>query len=200
MSVEGVDRILGSRPRGLLTRSQSSSLVLHLVILAVDPVDSNTLRYLSRFFTPTDYDDLVTERTVNSRCGYPLCVNYLRDARGNIRQQGRGGNPIEIWKRHFCSPSCYQASTFYRAQLSLEHLCTRRDVAYLPYGHMNYENEIMLLEEVLRIARTEQKPIAEVISELIRSSKSISSGIETLSLSEPDESLVSLSIRENPPS
>lgn len=199
MSVEAVDRILGSHPRGLLTRSQASNLVLHLIILAVDPIDCDAMRYLARFFTSVDYDELVTERTVNSRCGYPLCANYLRDARGNIRQQGRGGNPVGVWKKHYCSPNCYQASAFYRAQLSSEHLCTRRDVTYLPFGHMHYENEIMLLHEILKIARTEQKPIAQVISELIKSTKDITSGIDGLALNEPDESLASLSISENPP-
>lgn len=166
MTVEQVLKILYPGVKGLLNKSQSVNLVLSLILLAIDPIDGPTLRFLARFFTPPDYDDLVDERTIALRCGYPLCVKSLKESLVPASQRLK--NPIHPWTDHYCSKHCWQASMFYRKQLSHEVLMTREDVAYTPFGYSKYETNIIILEEAEEIARVENRTLSEVIADMVK--------------------------------
>lgn len=149
-----------------LSEQQATGLVLHLVELATDPIDIDALRLLTRFFTPSDYDDLVEERTVLSKCGYPLCAHTLRDSRGNVRNP-RNMTVIE-WQHHYCRLPCFQAGQFYREQLSPEPLITRKNVARAPYGTLHYETDVLILNEVWHMAAVSHKTVSETVKDLVR--------------------------------
>ncbi len=67
----------------------------------------------------------------------------------------------------YCCKEHYQASQFYRAQLSNEALFARDNITYLPFGAMFWERDIALLEEVLDKYSSEAtaKSLSEVIAE-----------------------------------
>lgn len=184
MTVEQVCRILHPGVRDLLSQTQAVNLVLSLIILATDPIDPDTLRFFVRFFTPADYDDLVEERKVLSRCGYPLCAHRLTDCHGHIRKQP--SLSINPWGAEFCSRHCYQASSFYKRQLPVEALTTRKDVAWKPFGEMHFETTVLLLDEVEQIAKVEHKPVSTVVRELILQQAQVETDLASLALNDKD--------------
>lgn len=180
VTVSRVKEVISPPVKGLLSPLQANNIVLRLLIICIDPVDAPSLKLLSRFFTPQDYDDLVGERTITSRCGYPTCSNVLRDAKGKVRNPAN--QTVMPWQHSFCQLKCYQASQFYREQLKYDYLVTRKDVAFIEPGEMSYEQEIMLLPEVLVVAKERNKSVSETVVELIKDHRKLLEKLETLEI------------------
>lgn len=62
-------------------------------------------------FQPSDFDDLINERTSQSRCGYVLCDRQPRSLTTRVWQLAAGA-------ADFCSDSCQRKAAYVRAQLS----------------------------------------------------------------------------------
>jgi len=161
-----IEAILRPGVPGQLSEAQAATVVLQLMILATDPIDAEALRYVTRFFTPQDYDDLVEERTVISKCGYPLCAHTLRDSRGNVRNPNSA--TVLPWQHNYCRLPCYQAGQFYKEQLSVEPLITRKNVAWQPYGTMHWENDVLLLDEVRTLAALNKKSVLDTVKDIVK--------------------------------
>jgi len=76
-------------------------------------VTREALREASRFLTPEAYDDVVTERALDLRCGYPACPNRLPDSLPKDLQIPRlrisfaKGIYDESHLIPYCSKQCY---------------------------------------------------------------------------------------------
>jgi hypothetical protein len=83
-----------------------------------------------RYFTPADYDSLLTERNIADCCGYVLCPQPPKRAAVKSRYTRLGSKwvPREETER-FCSPECARRALWIRVQLSEEPAWTRADVA-----------------------------------------------------------------------
>lgn len=202
MTVQQVCQILHPGVKGLLNQVQAVNLVLSLIILATDPIDQDTLRFFVRFFTPSDYNDLLEERRVLSRCGYPICTNKLTDCHGHVRKEP--SLTVNPWSRSFCSRHCFQASAFYQEQLPKEALVTRKDIVWKPFGEMPYEANVLLLEEVEQIARAERKPVSAVVRDLLLQQQDVEKDFAALHINEKDldtldlgDALTKIRISEN---
>jgi len=170
-----------NRP-GLLTPKECSQILLSIVELMTDGCDVDGLKFASRFLTPDDYEDIVVERNILHKCGYPLCN---KDPKG-IRQEHQINHrtPEMILPSTYRSKSCtkehYQASLFYEKQLDDGPLFSRRDVTYRPYGTFaEYELQIALMEEVQLMSQTQNKSLKDVIQELKGLSLNGRSGLAT---------------------
>jgi len=78
------------------------------------PKEASDFLRLITIFQPSDFDDLVEERRIDAKCGYPLCLN---------EPQGRKLKDSESWKlkkgaADFCSNFCMKKALFVKAQLS----------------------------------------------------------------------------------
>lgn len=95
--------------------------------------DEATLQYLSRFFTPQLYQDLIDERNLNKRCGYPLCgkaPERIRDPFAlddNTKRFLWENNPY-AYLSIYCSKFHFRCSQFYQVQLSDESLFARTGI------------------------------------------------------------------------
>lgn len=122
--------------------------------------DEATLKYLARLITPATYQDLLDERNLNKKCGYPMCN----------RQPERLRDPFSIdyttkrflWENNpyaylsiYCSKFHFRCSQFYEVQLSDEALFARTGV-HLVHNSPQEKKEIdekyriELFEELLR--------------------------------------------------
>lgn len=89
---------------------------------AANPAPSDVADFKAhvRLFQPSDYDDLIEERSVNGLCGYTLCANPRRE-------MGAGGewkitNSGDIVKRKdlekWCSQKCARRALYVKVQLN----------------------------------------------------------------------------------
>lgn len=200
VQVSDLEKIIGRGVKDYLSPSQANNLVLQFILAATDPISPDCLKFLSRFLTPREYDEIIEERTVISRCGYPPCTYMLRDGKGNIRNPRT--QTVLAWQHHFCQLNCYQSSQFYREQLSTEPLITRKDVASSCFGQMHYEEETLLLPEVQAVAKLNNKSVLDTMVDMIKNQK-LNEKLQNLSLLQEDEAeeaqkdpVVSLQIHE----
>lgn len=75
--------------------------------------DATQFLQLVEIFQPSNFDELVEERRIDSRCGYPLCANEPR---------GLHLKPSETWKLKkgagdWCSNDCMRKGFYIKAQL-----------------------------------------------------------------------------------
>jgi RNA polymerase II-associated protein 2 len=89
---------------------------------------------LLQLFSPSDFEDLVDERRMADRCGYPLCprppAKQKSDARYRIIRTSKGNGVSAVPKEKFeswCSPACTQRSVFLKRQLSGEPAWARKE-------------------------------------------------------------------------
>ncbi|QSZ30343.1 hypothetical protein DSL72_004865 [Monilinia vaccinii-corymbosi] len=90
------------------------------------PADTDFFKRALRPFQPSDYDALIVERNLDSRCGYTLCPNPRpRDDRGGRwRLLGTSGKAkdFRIARREdaerWCSEMCARRALYVRVQLS----------------------------------------------------------------------------------
>ncbi|CAK9440185.1 uncharacterized protein LODBEIA_P42850 [Lodderomyces beijingensis] len=177
-----------------LSPAESIQLTLLITEILVDNhIDFKLLKFLSRYFTQQSFDDVIEERNIEHQCGYVLCNNQpkslvrrlslnsngtttaqLSDFGASTRYQIYNRKPSIIlpntYLSQFCCKEHYQASTFYRNQLSNEALFTRKNITVIPPfegGRMYFENSITLLEEVLakhKELKEQGRTMAEVIA------------------------------------
>lgn len=169
-----------------LTPGEALLLQLRIAELVLDnTIDVPLLKFLSRFLTQQSYDELVEERNIEHQCGYPLCG---KSPKHQVRRPSHGGaietaTKYQIWNRkpsmilpntyllQYCCKEHYQASLFYRNQLSLEAVFARKNILvippFAPVGGPWYENNITCLEEVLakhRELKQHGKSLGDVIA------------------------------------
>lgn len=135
-----------------LTIREVETISINLIDLLItkDVKDARTMKYISRFLTKQDYADLVQERNLVKRCGYPLCSKSqarVRDPFADVQMTNflRQNNPY-AYLTEYCTKAHFRCSQFYQFRLSDEALFARVGV------HLDdYEppSEIQLLEEVL---------------------------------------------------
>ncbi|ANB14456.1 Rtr1p [Sugiyamaella lignohabitans] len=177
-----------SKP-GFLSAGEASQILLSIVELMSDGVESDALKFSSRFLTGSDYEDIVVERNILHRCGYPICD---KDPKGiHKAHQINYRTPKMIlpstYLSKYCTKEHYQASTFFASQLSDASLFSRKDVTLLPYGaSTEYELQIALMEEVQVLSQSQNRSMQDIIQEL----KSLSlskqqSQIDTLPSTQP---------------
>ncbi|KAJ2833921.1 hypothetical protein J3B01_004189 [Coemansia erecta] len=93
------------------------SLLWHEKLLR--PVKENVLEQAARYLTPSEYDDVVEERSLSGLCGYPLCDRPPQkiEQRYHIsRARKKVFDMTEL--KQYCGGSCMVGSRFYRHQLS----------------------------------------------------------------------------------
>lgn len=192
--------ITGLANKDTLSPGEASRLLLLITELLLDHfVDLQLLKFLSRFLTPQIYDEIIEERNIEHQCGYITCnkspkQNVRRlsvisngsastlpafaspgaSATSMTKYQIYNRKPSMILPNTYLSQYCckehYQASLFYRNQLSLEAVFARKDIMVappFPAIRSWYENTITCLEEVLakhRELKEQGKTLGEVIT------------------------------------
>ncbi|KAI5956791.1 hypothetical protein KGF54_000408 [Candida jiufengensis] len=178
----------------LLSPQESLKISLLITELLIDNyIDFNLLKFLSRFLTVESYNDIIEERNIEHKCGYFLCDNQpkslvrrlslnsngtttasISDTGASTRYQIYNRKPSIILPNTYMSQYCckehYQASIFYKNQLSSEALFARTNILIIPPFQGNktwYENSITCLEEVIakhKELKQQGKSMAEVIA------------------------------------
>ncbi|KAM9918086.1 hypothetical protein OXX80_009536 [Metschnikowia pulcherrima] len=171
----------------MLSPTEASQLQLKIAELVLDySVDIPLLKFLSRFLTPQLYDELLEEKNIEHQCGYLLCgqspkqrVRRASSLDGSLetatmfRIYNRKPSMIlpNTYLSQYCCKDHYQASLFYRNQLSSESLISRKSIMEVPpfaeVAGVWYENNITCLEEVLakhRELREHGKSLGDVIA------------------------------------
>lgn len=88
------------------------------------PADAASFKCLIRPFQPSDYDDLIEERNVLGRCGYPLCPNPVRsDLAGKFTLVNHNRPDFAVVEtrdlRRWCvDPRCARRALYVKVQLS----------------------------------------------------------------------------------
>ncbi|CAI4061505.1 hypothetical protein SUVZ_05G2300 [Saccharomyces uvarum] len=137
--------------------------------------DEETLKYLSRFLTPDMYQDLVDERNLNKRCGYPLCgtsPERIRDpfSMNDTTKKFLLENNPYAYLSHYCSKFHFRCSQFYQVQLSDEALFARTAIHLFEDPEQDKHDvdfKITLFEELLR-EKASEDDIKSLISGLKR--------------------------------
>ncbi|XP_072129527.1 putative RNA polymerase II subunit B1 CTD phosphatase rpap2 isoform X2 [Mobula birostris] len=112
----------------LKKKRECEAKALHIVerLLEVNVTEEFLLDCM-KFITAAHYQDLVEERSIIERCGYPICQNVL----GNVPKQQykistKTNRVYDITERkHFCSNFCYKASKYLEAQIPNDPLWSR---------------------------------------------------------------------------
>lgn len=174
--------------KDMLTPAEASLLQLKIAELVLDhTIEIPLLKFLCRFLTQQSYDELVEERNIEHQCGYPVCNKSPKHQVRRLSHLGTGSMELatryQIWNRkpsmilpntylsQYCCKEHYQASLFYRNQLSQEAVFARKEILMVPpfptvVGAW-YENNVTSLEEVLakhRELKEQGKSIGEVIA------------------------------------
>jgi RNA polymerase II-associated protein 2 len=93
---------------------------------APSPADAKVFNTALSLFQTTDFDELVSERNIDERCGYALCSNPNKKARhgGNKVWNQKGGKDFKLVDKaefeKWCSKSCQARGEFVKGQLSSE--------------------------------------------------------------------------------
>lgn len=180
----------------LASPAEASRILLIIAELLIDhTVDLDLLKFLSRFLTQQTYDEIIEEKNIEHQCGYPLCNNSPKQQVRRLSSNSNGttsaglgesstSTKFQIYNRkpsmilpntylsQYCCKEHYQASLFYRNQLSQEAIFARKDILRISpfpsdYGTTWYENGITCLEEVLakhKELKKQGKSLSEVIS------------------------------------
>lgn len=158
----------------LLTPTEASRVLLIITELMIDrTVDLPLLKFLSRFLTQDTYDEIVEEKNIEHQCGYLVCNNSPKHQVRRLSSNSNGTTAcndgetkFQIYNRkpsiilpntfssQYCCKDHYQASLFFKNQLSSEAVFARKDIMIISpfpvnYSSAWYENGITCLEEVL---------------------------------------------------
>ncbi|CCF56524.1 hypothetical protein KAFR_0B02260 [Kazachstania africana CBS 2517] len=156
-----------------LSIRESELLILELLELLCDTAleDELSLKYIARFLTPETYSDLVEERNINNRCGYPLCTksperSRIKTNNAKIENFLLENNPY-AYLSMYCNKFHFRCSQFYQLQLSDEALFTRVGIHLIvdTIPKQGEENTVTLFEELLR-ERATNEDIKSLISSL----------------------------------
>ncbi|EGW30342.1 uncharacterized protein SPAPADRAFT_63196 [Spathaspora passalidarum NRRL Y-27907] len=173
---------------------EASKLQLLITELLVDYyVDFQVLKFISRFLTQQSYDEIIEERNIEHQCGYITCdqspkqmvrrrsssstngISIVSETDTAYQYQIYNRKPTMILPNTYLSQYCckehYQASIFYRNQLSNEAIFARKDIMVVPpfsvTGTWWYENSITCLEEVIakhKELKQQGKSLSQVIA------------------------------------
>ena len=108
------------------------------------PADAKVFTKALSLFQPTDFDELVSERNIDDRCGYALCPrpNQRAPHGGSKVWNRKGGKDFRLVDKaeieKWCSKSCKARGEFVKGQLSNEPAWVR-DVT---------ETKVVLLDDV----------------------------------------------------
>ncbi|KAK9474171.1 Rtr1/RPAP2 family-domain-containing protein, partial [Dipodascopsis tothii] len=159
---------------GLLELKSVAALTLYLTEFLADDVDPPFLKFASRFLTPASFDDVVVERNIVHKCGYPVCTESTASADARMIPVSRAHVNASIVRARsafvvkpsapgkeamvYCSKWHMQAAKFYQAQLSEEAVWARLDigVATLPRAVAAWEAKIRLLDEFMDESITDE--------------------------------------------
>ena len=121
-------RLRGTVEARVRKERQAFEEQLRLVETAV--VTRGHLRAASRFMLPNHYEDVVTERALTLKCGYPVCANHLPPSTPNdllhprLRFSFARGVYDESHLIPYCSKECYAGDLFSSTCLLLLFLST----------------------------------------------------------------------------
>jgi hypothetical protein len=96
--------------------------------------DIRAFKHHLRFFSPADYDSLIEERNILSRCGYALCPCPRRKmpSRSRLALVDKGKKDMRWVERtsleRFCGEECARCALWVRVQLGTEPAWTRAEV------------------------------------------------------------------------
>jgi len=96
--------------------------------------DIRAFKHHLRFFSPADYDSLIEERNILSRCGYALCPRPRREmsSRSRLALVDKGRKDMRWVERasleRFCGEECARHALWVRVQLGTEPAWTRPGV------------------------------------------------------------------------
>lgn len=195
-----------------LAPQDASRLTLAITELMVDhSVDPPLLKLLLRFLTPLSYDEITEERNIEHLCGHLVCAQLPTKLVRRLSANSNGtttaaGDPsatqFQIYRRkpamilpntflsQYCCKEHYQASLFYRKQLSDEAVFARENILLVPPFSPDappqwYERGITLLEEVLQKhdeLKHEGKSLTDVITMMNAMNLGTSEGTDTSNL------------------
>ena len=91
------------------------------------------------FLMPAHYDDVVEERSIISKCGYPLCSETLKNVpKQQFKISTKRNEVLDITERKkFTSNQCFKRSTYLRQQISSTPLWLRTDKDILDIKFLN---------------------------------------------------------------
>ncbi|KAG7265794.1 hypothetical protein CRUP_000765, partial [Coryphaenoides rupestris] len=95
--------------------------------LLADSVPDDFLVDCAKFITPTNYKDVIEERSIAKLCGYPICENKLgKVTTQQFKISTKTNKVYDITERKcFCSNFCYKASKEYELKISTTPLWLR---------------------------------------------------------------------------
>lgn len=149
------------------------------------PADAQTFKQHILPFRPSDYDDLITERNINEKCGYTLCANpRLKESGGGryrlVYKTGRAKDFKVVEKgelEKWCSDTCAKRALYIKVQLNENPAWER--------GGIDTGIRIDLLDEPKSIEDTAMEGIQNLsINE--QNSNSVQKGKENLALERGD--------------
>ncbi|KAL6945410.1 hypothetical protein ACO0QE_002862 [Hanseniaspora vineae] len=172
-----------------IRESEDLTLDLLLNFSEEDAADAETLQKMGLLLTKKSYMDLIDERNINKKCGYPLCpsqVNRVTDLysrKNSIMSKSNITNPY-AYLTQYCSKWHSQCSQFYHIQLSDEALFSRIGEHLKIYEDENEYTDVELLEDMME--KNNRKDIVDLVSNLqqLRLSGDSEVNIETEQLAE----------------
>lgn len=118
-----------------LSIHEAEMISLEIIGLLCDSYchDEDTLKYIARLITTDVYMDLIDERNLNKKCGYPLCnkaPERIRDPfnMDDVTRKFLWENNPYAYLSRYCSKFHFRCSQFFRLQLSDEALFARTGI------------------------------------------------------------------------
>ncbi|KAH3901829.1 related to RNA polymerase II subunit B1 CTD phosphatase RTR1 [Saccharomycodes ludwigii] len=151
-----------------IREAEALTLDLLLILSTEDIDDYITLKKIYKLFDKQSYSELIAERNINHKCGYPLCSgkpNREKDLYGKTNKiLDKLKNPYG-YLTNYCSKSHYQCSQFYKAQLPEDALFSRLGDHILGQNIVSLSSptDIKLLEELIT-SEEEMRSLADNLS------------------------------------
>lgn len=128
----GTFQILNFRKPSRMTKTEATTVkdaVHKLQLCLLDGIqDENKLFAAGSLMCRSDYQDIVTERTIVNMCGYPLCSNLLpsdRPHKGRYRISLREHKVYDLCETYmYCSTNCVVNSRAFAGSLPEERSST----------------------------------------------------------------------------
>ncbi|NWI75732.1 RPAP2 phosphatase, partial [Dryoscopus gambensis] len=136
--------------------------------LLEEDITEEFLLNCGKYIAPSHYKDIVDERSIIKRCGYPLCQNKLENVpKQKYRISTKTNRVYDITERKcFCSNFCYRASKYFEAQISKSPVWMREeekspDIELLKEGQSGQSGEeVKLRDEVIKASDIENPRIS----------------------------------------
>lgn len=112
--------------------------------------DVISMKYHLRHFQRSDYDELIVERNILSKCGFPLCPRQKRRLPGSAKFKALHGATKFVEREkleRFCGDDCTKRGLWLRLQLQEEPAWMRRGVEEATVDFWMPHQNVLLLEE-----------------------------------------------------